>query len=85
MCEAHKHHSDSTSAAPVSANGVTFFVSDMTCSHCAGVITSALEQTLPGVRFSIDLAKARVTVEGDEALAVEAIRTAGYSPERIAH
>ncbi|MGI4815894.1 MAG: heavy-metal-associated domain-containing protein [Janthinobacterium lividum] len=65
-------------------NGVTFNVSDMTCDHCAGVISRALEQTLPGARFSIDVQKGRVTVEGNEALAIEAIRAAGYSPERVA-
>ncbi|TPJ77150.1 heavy-metal-associated domain-containing protein [Mesorhizobium sp. B2-6-2] len=85
MCEEHDHHpSVAASSASVSATGTTLYVSDMTCSHCAGVITSALEQTLPNAKFSIDLSKARVTVDGDAALAMEAIRTAGYSPERIA-
>lgn len=86
MCEEHDHHpasAASSKAAP--ASGITFYVPDMTCGHCAGVVTNALEETLPGAKFSIDIAKARVTVEGDEALAMEAIRTAGYSPERVTH
>lgn len=86
MCEAHQHHeSEKAGAAPASANGVTFHVSDMTCGHCAGVVTKALEQTLPGAKFNIDLANSRVTVDGDATRAAEAIRSAGYSPERIAH
>lgn len=86
MCEAHHHHdSEQAVAAPVSAEGVTFLVSDMTCSHCAGVVTKALEQTLPGAKFNIDLANSRVTVDGDATRAADAIRSAGYSPERVAH
>jgi copper chaperone len=72
------------SAGSAPADGATFQVPDMTCGHCAGIITNALERSLPGAKFSIDLGKARVTVEGDAAIAMEAIRSAGYSPERIA-
>ncbi|WP_421951126.1 heavy-metal-associated domain-containing protein [Pelagibacterium sp.] len=82
MCEAH-NHADTSTAAATSASGVTFHVSDMTCGHCAGVIRSALEQTLPGSEIAIDISAARVTVDGDEAAAADAIRQAGYSPERV--
>lgn len=84
MCEAHRHP-QAVSAAPVAATGATFHVADMTCDHCAGVISRAIEQTLPEAKFSIDVAKARVTVDADPALAIEAIRAAGYSPEPLAH
>jgi copper chaperone len=83
MCEAHRHQSGTASATTAGASGVTFSVPDMTCNHCAGVITRAIEETLPGAKFDIDVSNARVTVEGDETLALEAIRAAGYSPERI--
>ncbi|SAK97344.1 heavy metal transport/detoxification protein [Caballeronia pedi] len=83
MCEAHRQQSSATSAASVPIAGVTFQVSDMTCGHCAGVISRAIEETLPGAKFSIDIDKGVVTVDGDEALAIEAIRAAGYSPERV--
>lgn len=84
MCEAHQHHEPKqASAAPVDDQGTTFLVSDMTCDHCAGVVTKALQQTLPGARFNIDLASSRVTVDGDATLAADAIRSAGYSPEPV--
>ncbi len=84
MCEAHQQHNSTKGATPRSASGVTFLVSDMTCGHCAGVVTKALEQSLPGARFHIDLANSRVTIEGDAARAENAIRSAGYTPEPIA-
>ncbi|CAI2933804.1 heavy-metal-associated domain-containing protein [Aminobacter niigataensis] len=83
MCSNHQHHDDV--AADASVKGVTFQVDDMTCGHCAGMIKKALEHTLPGAAFSIDLASKQVTVAGDAAIAEKAIQTAGYQPERLAH
>jgi copper chaperone len=60
----------------------TFTVSDMTCGHCEKTVRGALEEVLPGAPVTIDLAAHRVTVEGDAAKAEEAIREAGYTPER---
>src|SRR3546814_4026977 len=48
MCDSHRHHETTTTAAAPAGAGVTFHVSDMTCGHCAGVIRSALEESLPG-------------------------------------
>lgn len=59
----------------------TFTVADMTCGHCEKTVRAALAEALPGAVVSIDLASGRVTVEGDQATAAEAIREAGYSPE----
>jgi copper chaperone len=59
-----------------------FTVSDMTCGHCENTVRGALSETLPGAAVTIDLATHTVTVEGDAAKAEEAIREAGYSPER---
>jgi copper chaperone len=84
MCDSH-HHRETATAAPGVGAGTTFHVSDMTCGHCAGVIRSALEESLPGAAIEIDIAKAQVTVSGDRAKAAEAIRTAGYTPELLAH
>ncbi|TDK37257.1 copper chaperone [Rhizobium deserti] len=61
-----------------------FDVTDMTCGHCEKTIRMALEEALPGAAVTVDLAAHRVTVEGDAAKAEEAIREAGYSPERTA-
>ncbi|TWF54695.1 heavy-metal-associated domain-containing protein [Neorhizobium alkalisoli] len=60
----------------------TFTVSDMTCGHCEKTVRGALEDVLPGAAVTIDLSAHKVTVEGDAAKAEEAIREAGYTPER---
>ncbi|MGF9563651.1 heavy-metal-associated domain-containing protein [Neorhizobium sp. JUb45] len=59
-----------------------FTVSDMTCGHCEKTVRGALADVLPDAAVSIDLSTHTVTVEGDAATAEEAIREAGYSPER---
>lgn len=61
-----------------------FIVSDMTCGHCEKTVRNALEEALPGAAVSVDLAAHTVTVAGDAAKAEEAIREAGYSPEKVA-
>jgi len=62
---------------------ITFQVNDMTCGHCVGAITHALQAADPGARIQADLASRRVQVApataGAEALAA-AIREAGYTP-----
>lgn len=59
-----------------------FEVNDMTCGHCVGAITKALDQAVPGATVEIDLPAHRVRVSGSvDAQAVEnVIRDAGYSP-----
>jgi copper chaperone len=61
-----------------------FTVPDMTCGHCEKTVRGALEEVLPGAAVTVDLAAHRVTVEGDAAKAEDAIREAGYSPEKQA-
>ena len=60
---------------------ITFIVNDMTCGHCVGTVTKALEQALPGADISVDLASHKVSFTGDRATGEEAIREAGYTPE----
>ena len=60
---------------------ITFTVNDMTCGHCVGTVTKALEQALPGADISVDLASHKVSFTGDRATGEEAIREAGYTPE----
>jgi copper chaperone len=63
---------------------MTFHVPDMTCGHCEKAVKEALTDALPGIPVAVDLAAHRVTLEGgDAATAEEAIREAGYSPERV--
>ncbi|MET0174084.1 MAG: heavy-metal-associated domain-containing protein [Agrobacterium vaccinii] len=61
----------------------SFTVPDMTCGHCEKTIRGALAEALPGANIGIDLPTHRVTVIGDPAIAEEAIREVGYSPERV--
>ncbi|MFB9951368.1 heavy-metal-associated domain-containing protein [Rhizobium puerariae] len=61
-----------------------FNVPDMTCGHCEKTVRGALGEALPGAAVAIDLSAHKVTVEGDAAAAEEAIREAGYTPERVA-
>lgn len=59
-----------------------FKIEDMTCGHCEKTIVKALAEALPGRAVSIDLAARKAIVEGDAALAEQAIREAGYTPVR---
>ncbi|MBB2904480.1 copper chaperone [Rhizobium sp. RAS22] len=60
----------------------TFLIPDMTCGHCEKTLRGALSDVLPAAAVNIDLSTHRLTVTGDAATAEEAIREAGYSPER---
>lgn len=57
-------------------------VEDMTCGHCAGAITKALEAGLPGATIRADLATRLVTVKGarEPDDIVTLIKNAGYTP-----
>lgn len=66
---------------------ITFDVQDMTCGHCAGVISRALAQTDRAARVQIDLSTRQVRIEPSadtdaEALG-DAIREAGYTPVQV--
>jgi copper chaperone len=66
---------------------IVFQVNDMTCGHCAGVISKAVRDTDPAARVEIDLATHRVMIEpgqADMAALREAIEEAGYTPEQAA-
>jgi len=57
-------------------------VKDMTCGHCASVITRAVKETDPAARCEIDLAARKVRIASVEPARdfVTAIAEAGYSP-----
>lgn len=59
-----------------------FKIEDMTCGHCEKTLVKALAEVLPGRAVVIDLAARKAIVEGDAALAEQAIREAGYTPVR---
>ena len=61
----------------------TFEVNDMTCGHCVGVITKAVNAVAPGAEVQIDLATHRVSIGSSAVDATQlgaAIADAGYTP-----
>lgn len=78
MCTAQRE-----AEAPQMANNksdLAFHVQNMTCGHCAGVITSALTKAFPGISVRTDTVSRIVHVDGArDAKAVGAIISqAGY-------
>lgn len=64
---------------------MTFEVNDMTCGHCASMITKAVRQIDAGARVAVDLASKRVQIasaHADEAELTLAIQEAGYTPTK---
>lgn len=57
-----------------------FNVPDMSCGHCVGTITKAVQQVAPGASVTTDLSAHRVTVDGapDVDVVRKAIIDAGY-------
>jgi copper chaperone len=64
----------------------TFRIDDMTCGHCVGSITRALQALDPSMDIQVDLATHRVEI-GATAVPVarlaSAINDAGYTPVEI--
>ncbi|NUU02576.1 heavy-metal-associated domain-containing protein [Herbaspirillum robiniae] len=60
----------------------TFTVSDMTCNHCAGVITKAVKDVDANAKVDIAVADKRVVIDSPVAAQefAEAIAEAGYTP-----
>lgn len=66
---------------------IAFQVNDMTCGHCVGAVTRALQELDPQAKIQIDLATHRVEVESAKADATQishAITEAGYEPVALA-
>lgn len=62
---------------------IAFDVKDMTCGHCAGTITRAVEAADAAARIEIDLGRRLVRIEPGHADAqqlADSIRHAGYTP-----
>ena len=62
---------------------ITLKVPDMTCGHCAGVVTKAVQSVDPDARVHIDLKTQTVSVEtkADGGAVTSALETAGYPAE----
>ena len=62
---------------------VSFEVEDMSCGHCVGAITRAVQAVDAQARVQVDLPTHRVRIEtarADAAQLADAIREAGYTP-----
>jgi len=59
-----------------------FNVADMSCGHCAGVITKAVKEVEPQAIVEVDLAAKKVRVDGASNADVirNAISSAGFTP-----
>lgn len=62
-------------------------IPDMSCGHCAGVITKALKDLDKSAVVEFDMAgrTATVTTSADQADVVEALADAGYSAAAVQH
>jgi copper chaperone len=63
---------------------MSFLVQDMSCGHCVGSITSALNTADPGAEVRVDLGQHLVTINRthlDAAALAQAIVDAGYTPQ----
>jgi copper chaperone len=65
---------------------IAFEVNDMSCGHCVGAITQAVQDADPGAQVEVDLASHRVKIQpaaADETVLADAIREAGYTPQPL--
>lgn len=64
---------------------IEFTVNDMSCNHCVGAITKAVEAAFPQARLSFDLATHKVFVDNvtDQSAIQKVISEAGYTPEPV--
>lgn len=55
-------------------------VPDMTCGHCAGVVTKAIQSVDAGAEVGVDLKTRTVTIEAssNDATFTQALHVAGY-------
>lgn len=62
-------------------------IPDMSCGHCAGVITKAIKDLDKSAVVEFDMAKRTATVvtNADQAAVYEALDDAGYSAAPVQH
>ena len=61
---------------------IEFEIPDMTCGHCASMVSATLTLADPDCKVSVDLARRKVSVQTTEeqSALVEALTEAGYPP-----
>ena len=65
---------------------IEFKVDDMTCGHCAGVITKAIAAVDAQAKVAIDISNHTVRIDGStrQQALQDAITEAGYTPVPVA-
>lgn len=60
-------------------------VPDMTCGHCAGVVTKAVQSVDAAARIDVDLKSQTVSIEtkADAASFAQALDAAGYPAQAV--
>ena len=63
-----------------------FSVPDMTCGHCASLITRAVKDADRGAQIDVSLREKRVSVKSSlaEAEIAQALKDAGFTPQQAA-
>jgi copper chaperone len=86
MCGCSTHQTSSTTVTERDPDALALRVEDMTCGHCAGAITKAIEAGLPGAKVQANPASKVVRVSGTADLATvrAIIAGAGYTPTEAA-
>jgi len=61
-----------------------FKVTGMTCGHCAGTVTRAVQQSAPAAQVKVDLKSGTVDVRGphDAGRVIAAIQAVGYAADQ---
>lgn len=61
---------------------IEFHIPDMTCGHCASMVSATLAQTDPDCKVSVDLSQRKVSVQTTEekSTLIETLTEAGYPP-----
>ncbi|WP_376094811.1 heavy-metal-associated domain-containing protein [Roseomonas sp. CCTCC AB2023176] len=62
----------------------TIRIPNMTCGGCAKGVTATIHDAMPGAEPRIDLDRREVTVAGDAAVLVAALREDGWEAEAVA-
>lgn len=62
---------------------IEFDIHSMSCGHCVGRVTEAVESADPQARVDVDLQTKKVRIEttADRAVLTEALTKAGYPPQ----
>ncbi len=62
-----------------------FHVNDMMCNHCVMRITRAISAVDPNANVNCNVSSKTVIVDSslDESVVMQAIKDAGYTPERM--